>query len=42
MKLELITAEGPATFWMRKGRLIRKLGYKIAFDKLGRPGYNPV
>jgi radical SAM superfamily enzyme YgiQ (UPF0313 family) len=23
MKLELITAEGPATLWMRKGRLIR-------------------
>ena len=23
MKLELITAEGPATLWMRQGRLIR-------------------
>jgi len=23
LKLELITAEGPATLWMRKGRLIR-------------------
>ena len=23
MKLELVTAEGPATLWMRKGRLIR-------------------
>ena len=92
MKLELITAEGPATLWMRKGRLIRfpqltmpllaaltpedveihhtdeivsqlssisrrllagsrtglwwnlprNLGYKMAFDKLGRRGFNPV